>query len=81
MHFRGIQALAAASRVNMTIGVMCALGGAEATEKDAQLGLFLVCRLRSEECQPTDLNKSPPDIGPSDLSPAVELKVTSLTCI
>ena len=32
---------------DMTIGVMCTLGGARATEKAAQLRLFLICRLRS----------------------------------
>ena len=73
MHFRGIRALAAASGADMTIGVMCTLGGAQATEKAAQLGLFLICRLRSEEFQPTDFNKSPPDMGPSDTSPPVQL--------
>ncbi|WP_419653391.1 hypothetical protein, partial [Thiolapillus sp.] len=60
--------MAAASGADMTIGVMCTLGGAQATEKAAQLGLFLMCRLRSEEYQPINFNKSPPDMGPSDLS-------------
>ena len=55
------------------IGVMCTLGGAQATEQAAQLGLLLMCRLRSEEFQPTDFNKSPPDMGPSDISPPVQL--------
>ena len=55
----------------MIIGVMCT--GAQATEKAALLGLFLICRLRSEEYQPTDFNKSPPDMGPLDLSPPVKL--------
>ena len=73
MHFRGIRALAAASGADVTVGVMCTLGGAQATEKAAQLGLFLICRLRSEEFQPTDVNKSPPDMGPSDISPPVQL--------
>ena len=63
--------MAAVSGVDMTIGVTCTLGGAKATEKDAQLGLFLMCRLRSEECQPTDFNKSPQDMGPSAISPPV----------
>ena len=57
----------------MTIGVMCTLGGVQATEKAAQLGLFLMYRLRSEEYQPTDFNKSPPDMGPSDISLPVKL--------
>ena len=48
MHFRGIRALAATSGADMTIGVMCTLGGGQATIKAAQLGLFLVCRLGSE---------------------------------
>ena len=38
----------------MTIGVTYTLGGAQATEKAAQLGLILTYRLRSEEYQPTD---------------------------
>ena len=65
--------MAAASGADMTIGVMCTLGGAQATEKAAQLGLFLMCRLRSEDYQPTDFNKSPPDVGPWDISPPVKL--------
>ena len=65
--------MAAASGADMTVGVMCTLGGAQATEKAAQLGLFLICRLRFEEYQPSDFNKSPPDMGPSDLSPPVKL--------
>ena len=43
MHLRVNRALAAASGADMTIGVMCTLGGAQATEKAAQLGLFLMC--------------------------------------
>ena len=65
MHFWGIRALAAASGADMTIGVMCTLGGAQATEKVAQFGLFLMFKLRSEEHQPNEINKSPPDMGPS----------------
>ena len=53
MHLRVIRALAAVSGVDMTIGVMCTNRGAQATEKAAQLGLFLMCRLRFEEYQPT----------------------------
>ena len=96
MQFRGIRALAAASGADMTIGVMCTLGGgadmtigvmcslgggadmtigvmctlggAQATEKAAQLGLLLMCRFRFEEYQPTYFNKSPQDIGPSDIA-------------
>ena len=73
MQFREIRALAAASRADVAIGVMCTLGGAQATEKAAQLGLFLICKLRSEECHPTDFHKSPPDMRPSDISPPVKL--------
>ena len=50
MHLRGIRVLAAVSGADMTIGVMCSLRGAQATEQAAQLGLFLRCRLRFEEC-------------------------------
>ena len=58
--------MVAAGRADMTIGVMCTFGGVQATEKAAQLGLFLMCRLGSEEYQPNDFNKSSPDMGPSD---------------
>ena len=44
----------ATSGADMTIGVTCTLGGTRAIEKAAQLGLFLMCKLRSEEYQPTD---------------------------
>ena len=84
MQFRGIRALAAASGADMTVGVMCTLGGAQATEQAAQLGLFLMCRLRSEEYRPTDFNKSPPDIDPSDVSPPVRLisgQMSTLVCV
>ena len=77
MQFRGIRALAAASRADMTIGVMCTLGGAQATEKAAQLGLFLMCRLRYEEHQPTDFNKSPPDMRQADISPPVNIRTNA----
>ena len=73
MQFWGIRALAAASGADMTIGVMTTLGSARAIEKAAQLGLFLMCRLRSKEYQPTNFNKSPPDMGPSDISPPLKL--------
>ena len=63
MHFRGIRTLAATSGADMKIGVTCTFGGAQATEKAAQMGLFLMCRLRSEEYQPADFNKSPPDMA------------------
>ena len=65
--------MAAASGADMTIGVMCTLGAAKATEKAALFGLFLMCRLRSEEYQPADFNKSPPDTGPSDIRPPEKL--------
>ena len=54
MPLRGIRALAAVSEADMTIGVICTLRGAQATERAAQFGLFSMCRLRSEECQPTN---------------------------
>ena len=65
--------MAADSGADMTIGVMCTLRGAKATEKAAQLGLLWMCGLRSEEFQPTDFNKSPPDVGLSDISPPFKL--------
>ena len=73
MHFQGIRALAAASGADRTVGVMCTLRDAQATEKAAQLGLFLMCRLRSEKFQPIAFSKSPPDMGPSDTNPPVQL--------
>ena len=65
MHLRGIRALAAVSGADMTIGVMCTLRAAQATAKAAELGLFLMCRLRFEECQPTDFHKKPTRHGPT----------------
>ena len=65
--------MAAARGADMTIGVTYTLGGAQATEKAAQLGLILTYRLRSEEYQPADFNKSPPDTGPSDIRPPEKL--------
>ena len=46
MQFRGIRALAAASGADITIGVMCTLGGVRATEKAAQLGLLLDVQIK-----------------------------------
>ena len=40
MHLRGIRALAATSGADMTVGVMCTLGGAQTTEKAARLRLL-----------------------------------------
>ena len=69
MHLRGIRALAAVSGADMTIGVMCALRGAQTTQK----GLHSWdCR----RCADKDLrnasrlifNKNPPDMGPLDIS-------------
>ena len=57
MHLRGIRALAAASGADVTIGVMCTLGGAQATEKAARVGLLLMCVLSFEEYLQTDFNK------------------------
>ena len=59
MHLREIRALAAVSGADMTIGVICTLRGAQATEKAAQLGLFLMCRLRFEEYHPTNFQQKP----------------------
>ena len=46
MHLRGNRALAAVSGADMTIGVMCTLRGAKATEKAAQLGLILNVQIK-----------------------------------
>ena len=73
MHLRGIRAFAAVSGADMTIGVMCTLRGAQATEEATHLGLFLMCRLRFEEYQPTDFHKSPADMGPLNISPSLNL--------
>ena len=73
MHLQGIRALAAASGADMTIGVMCTLRDAQATEKAAQLGLFLMCILRFEECQPTDFQQKPTTDGPTGHKPATRV--------
>ena len=57
----------------MTVGVMCTLRDAQATEKAAQLGLILICTLRFEEYQPTDFNKSLPDMGPLNIRPPLNI--------
>ena len=75
MHLRGIRALAAASGADMTIGVMCTLRDAQATEKAAQLGLFLMCRLRFEERQPTDFQQKPTRHGPTGHKPATKFNI------
>ena len=75
MHLQGIRALAAVSRADMTIGVMCTLRGAQATEKAAQLGLFLMCGLRFEECQPFDFQQKPIRHGPTGHKPATKLNI------
>ena len=75
MHFRGIRALAAVSGADMTIGVMCTLRGAKTTEKAAQLGLFLMCRLKFEECQPTDFQQKPTRHGPTGQKPATKFNI------
>ena len=72
MHLRGIRALAAVSGADMTIGVTCTLRGAQATEKAAQLGLFLMCRLRFEECQPTYFQQKHTKHGPTGHNPATK---------
>ena len=75
MHLRGIRALAAVSGADMTIGVMCTFGGAQATEKAAQLGLILMCRLGFEEYQPTDLQQKPTRHGPTGHTPATKFNI------
>ena len=75
MHLQGIRALAAVSGADMTIGVMCTLGGAQATEKAAQLGLFLMCRLRFEECQPAYFQHKPTRHGPTGRKPATKFNI------
>ena len=72
MHLRDIRALAAVSGGDVAIGVMCTLRGSWATEKAAQFGLFLMCRLRFEECQPKDFQRRPLGV-PLDISPPLNL--------
>ena len=59
----------------MTIGVMCTLGGAQDTEKVAQLGLFLMFKLRSEEYQLTDFQEKPTRHGPTGHTPATKFNI------
>ena len=75
MHLQGIRALAAVSGADMTIGVMCTLRGAQATEKAAQLGLILMCRLRFEEYQPTDFHQKPTRHGPTGHTPTTKFNI------
>ena len=75
MHLRGIRALAAVSGADMTIGVMCTFGGAQATEKAAQLGLILMCRLTFEEYQLTDLQQKPTRHGLTGHTPATKFNI------
>ena len=75
MHLRVIRAFAAVSGVDMTIGVMCTNRGAQATEKAAQLGLILMCRLRFEKYQPTDLQQKPTRHGPIGHKPAAKFNI------
>ena len=46
MHLQGIRALAAVSGAYMTIGVMCKLRGAQATEKAALLELIFNVQIK-----------------------------------
>ena len=71
MYFRGIRALAAVSEADMTIGVMCTLRGAQATEKAAQLRI-LMCKLRFE---PTDFQQKPTRHGPTGHKPATKFNI------
>ena len=75
MHLRGIRALAAVSGADMTIGVMWTLSGAQATEKAAQLGPILMCRLKFEEYQPTDFQQKPTRHGPTGHTPATKFDI------
>ena len=75
MHLRGIRALTAVSGAEMTICVICTLRGAQATEKAAQLGLILMCRLRFEEYQPTDFQQKPTRHGPTGHKRATKFKI------
>ena len=75
MHLRGIRALAAVSGADKTIGVMCTLRGEQVREKAAQLGLFLMCRLKFEECQPTDVQQEPTRHGPTVHKPATKFNI------
>ena len=46
MHLRGIRALAAVSGADMTIGVMCTLRGAQATEKKCAVGTHVDVQIK-----------------------------------
>ena len=46
MHLQGIRALAAVSGADMTIGVMCTLRGAQATEKGYTVGTLLDVQIK-----------------------------------
>ena len=75
MHLRGIRALVAVSRADMTVGVICTLRDEQATEKAAQFGLFLMCRLRFEECHPTDFQQKTTRHGPTGHKPATKFSI------
>ena len=75
MRLRGIRTLAAVGGADMTTGVMCTRRGAKATEKAAQLGLILMCRLRIEEYQPTDFQQKPTRHGPTGHKPATKFNI------
>ena len=79
MHLPGNRALAAVSGADMTIGVMCRLRGAQATERTAQLGLFLMCRLRFEQCPPTDFQQKPTRHGPTGHKPATKFNIRRIS--
>ena len=46
MQFRGIRVLAAAGGADMTVGVMCTLRGAQATEKGCTVGTRLDVQIK-----------------------------------
>ena len=67
--------MAAASGADKTIGVMRTLEGAQATEKAAQLGPILMCRLKFEEYQPTDFQQKPTRRGPTGHTSATKFNI------
>ena len=75
MHLRGIRALAAVSGADMTIGVTCTLRGAQATKKGCTVGTQLMCRLKFEECQPTDFQQKATRHAPTGHKPATKFDI------
>ena len=73
--FTGNSSFGCSQGADMTIGVMCTLRGAQATEQAAQLGLFLMRGLRAEECQSTDFQQKPTRHGPTGHKPATKFNI------